>query len=346
MEGRKERVIFIEVLRVISMLAVIIIHIVASDANINELTFINDTFYNLLHTLMNFCVPIFVMISGYLLLNRNKSITIKQIFCKYILRMILILLTFGILYSLLEQIFETRNINIKQIGTAILDVITGNLWDHMWYIYMLIFLYLITPILKIFVNNAKNNDIFYTIMLLFVVSSCLTLLERIFDIKFAISMSEFSAYIIYYLIGYYVSIISTEKYKKYISYIFAFMSLILIILSIVYSFTKIEMFTHLWGYTSPLIIIWSTCMFIIFKDKKWNISERLKRIIFSISNNSFGIYIIHPLFINIVYKVLKLTPSKFGGVITVPIFLLLFTVLSYIATFILKKVKFVRKYIL
>ena len=96
---------YIEWLRVISMCAVIFTHI-GSTAR----TDFPDTYYGnsggvLFQSIVNishFAVPVFFMISGALLLNTDKEITIEKILKKYILRYCLVLLIFGWAYAYIE----------------------------------------------------------------------------------------------------------------------------------------------------------------------------------------------------------------------------------------------------
>lgn len=70
-------------------------------------------------------------------------------------RIVSALVIFGLPMCLIETYFS------KQGGGEINSIIhfaTGHSWAHMWYLYMLIGLYLITPVIKPFVVKASNKD--------------------------------------------------------------------------------------------------------------------------------------------------------------------------------------------
>ena len=71
-------------------------------------------------------------------------------------RMVWAWVRFGLGMCLIETYFS------KQGGggeiNSIIHFATGHSWAHMWYLYMLIGLYLITPVIKPFVVKASNKD--------------------------------------------------------------------------------------------------------------------------------------------------------------------------------------------
>jgi surface polysaccharide O-acyltransferase-like enzyme len=83
--------------------------LVSANIKLNGSRFILDEI--IIQPLIRWAVPIFIMISGYLLLDPKKDITIKKII-KYINRMILILLTFGFFYCILENLFTYGIVNL------------------------------------------------------------------------------------------------------------------------------------------------------------------------------------------------------------------------------------------
>lgn len=203
----------IEILRVISTLAVILIHTLKSATTVFDDFFkVSDKmFYNMIINNLFWAVPSFLMITGYLLLNKSTEIKIDTIIKKYVFRMIFIIFTFGVLFAWIEIIFNKKEININQIYCSILNVIQGKTWDHLWYIYMLIGLYLIIPIIQVFFKNASKNLIEYSIILLFIFSSMLPMMEN-FNICIGIITPISSVYLLYLLIGAYF-----KKYKVTIS---------------------------------------------------------------------------------------------------------------------------------
>lgn len=92
----KKRIAYLDYLRVISMLGVVFNHIfVTARTDFSNHSQNFEILCWCIRGVMHFCVPIFFMISGFLFLNPKKIITIKDLFKKYILKYIFIILTFG-----------------------------------------------------------------------------------------------------------------------------------------------------------------------------------------------------------------------------------------------------------
>lgn len=99
------------------------------------------------------------------------------------------------------------------------------------------------------------------------------------------------------------------------------------------------------GYSSPIIAALSVVVFMLFKglqiDDRW--TERL----WKIDRLCFGVYLIHPLFINFVYKFLKVTPVSFDKYcLMVPVFWIFFVCCGISASWAMSRIKPLKKYVL
>lgn len=172
-----------EYIRAFSIVAVITIHTFYSALlKYGEAASITDqVLYKIIMNMMWWAVPSFLMISGSLLLDTKKTISLKKLYGKYIRRMLIILFTFGLAFSWLEIVFDSKNISIVQLPNALLRVLTGNTWAHMWYIYCLIGLYVLLPVYKLIVDRASNEQLRYILLVLFIFESVFAL-TKIFGI--------------------------------------------------------------------------------------------------------------------------------------------------------------------
>ena len=124
----------ISMLRIVSTLAVVMIH--TCNTITNNLETFNPTSlqYKTLVTfnsLFNWSVPMFFMLTGVLLLRRDKVIDYKDCICKYAKRIMLSLFIFGVPFAWLEIFTETRVIYIRwccssniweQLGTSLVSL--------------------------------------------------------------------------------------------------------------------------------------------------------------------------------------------------------------------------------
>lgn len=335
----QKRVVYYDLLRVISIFAVIIIHIVGNTINTFNLDGLSAKIFNSISQLMYFAVPLFVMISGALFLNPDKTMDIKRLYSKNILRIVLCLFIFGMFYSLLEIYFNTKVININMIYQSFQNIITGNLWAHMWYLYLILGLYIVSPIIKKITEHCSLKEYQYILIILFIFNILLNDLKIYFNLEVAFNIPFTSPYLLYFMLGDYLSRYTLSNKLKYINY---FLSLISVVLIIINNFILIFDY-NLLQYTSFIIFSITISIFYLFKDKK---IEHGKKMLQSISDCGLGIYLIHQFVINIIYKVLK-----FNIILKIPyigliIYVIIVFVISYVITYILRKIKLIKKYIL
>ena len=84
MNGKQERVMYVDLLRVISMISVIILHVSSCMYAILDIESINWFVANIFDSLVRFGVPVFVMISGVFFLNQNKEYGFEKLYNKNI----------------------------------------------------------------------------------------------------------------------------------------------------------------------------------------------------------------------------------------------------------------------
>ena len=102
-------------------------------------------------------------------------------------------------------------------------------------------------------------------------------------------------------------------------------------------------FSDLFGYSSILVIGQSVGLFALIL--KLNLAKWLKKVLLEIADKSFGIYLVHMLFVNFEYKLLSLNPFEDGlyiGFVLI-IFNIILSILLHMGT--KKNNHFIRKFI-
>lgn len=339
----KQNYSYIHSLRVIATLAIILLHS-ATGGIFEEIKLQGglSPYFSLFYKhSQEWAVPAFVLISGAIFLSPHKQINYNLLFNKYLKRIALAILVFGLPMTFSEVFLSEKDASITTITFAsITNWLSGHSWAHMWYLYMLIGLYLITPIIKPFLNQANNKEIQTALIVMFIISSILPTLKS-YDFSITSYMIITTPFIFIYMLGYYLQ--WRTNYDK--SYRNKILSMTIFCTSLASIIIRIYYNVNLNGYFDPACILMAASLFVLFKqyDIKSSIAEKL-------SPYCFCVYLIHTIFINISYKILHITPLNILGdtslSITIPIFFIIFTILSFANTFILMKVPFFKKYIL
>lgn len=334
-----------EYIRAFAIISVIVIHTFNSAIVLfeNDVSVWESTAYNCIINAMWWAVPCFLMLSGVLLLNSQKRISMKKIYSKYVLRMLVILSTFGWGFAWLEMFFQSRTISVKEIAYSFVNVLSGNTWAHMWYVYCLIGLYVLLPVFKVIVDNASNNELKYILGIWFVIGSFTHVVES-YNIEFGGYFHINTIYPFWFLMGaaHNRKLLKWRRRDAVLAFVVA--SCILVISTVMETLLQISL-DIIWGYSSVVVGIQAVALFDIIINTKIN-KRRVQKWLIEIADKSFGIYIVHMIFINFIYKVCEFNPFSISGAIFCGIFLAgVNLVSSYILVCILRKMPFIKKYI-
>ena len=327
----KKREYSFDILRVISMIMVVIIHVSNTYSRaygtISNVSFFGSLVFN---TISRISVPIFLMISGALLLDRKYN---KKKYISRLKKYIILIVSWDIIYLIWEKLF--LKITYHPLHRLIIEPYRA----HLWFLYTIIILYALQPIIKKILDKS-NTIIKVSLLVIWIFFSTISIMNA----QIAQYFTIFS-YMGYFIIGKYIYEYSKKKnIKKYIPILW-----IIILLSITgsiqlnyhYSIKKNMFYNLFFAYRTPFIMIASILFFIIicqlFKEKKEN------KIILKISDCSLGVYLIHGIFLDIIGKIwnYKILNSFIG----IPIASSIIFICSITMVFLLRKNK-IKKQIL
>lgn len=306
--------VWIEKLRALAAVAVVLIHVVQG-------TFVNGTegipaYRCIFDTSFLMCisawaVPAFVMITGYLLLNPKKEVPVTKI-KKYIGRILLILATLGFGYCLMESVWNYRSQGVWAVAKdALVNLISGRSWSHMWYLYMLLGLYVLTPVLRGFVKDASEETAKFVMSALFAVTIVVPTVNSVFGSRITNFYLSSFPYIFYYLFGYYVTKLRVSVKAGYITGGISFAACLLI------SSLDVQAKHPVFDYNNVFLALLSMSIFFVAYQKKNREirNEKLAKTVDCISGASFCIYLLHPLFLNVLNKGLGVPVTDFPVVL-------------------------------
>ena len=203
--NNKEHILYLDLLRLISIFAVVLLHTSCIFINYDNITLSDIAVWY--DALVRWCVPILIMISGAIFCNPYyKNITIEKIWTKYIPHLICVLIFWHCLYVFcfnpLQLLFTKSYYEIGDIKT---------LKYHLWFLPMIIGLYSIAPFLRSIVKDGHTK---YFLLFWFAYLSFYFFSQRTPIIKYYIDLFHIKMIVGYsglYLLGYYLSVIKTNK---------------------------------------------------------------------------------------------------------------------------------------
>lgn len=290
-------------LRFVAIISVILLHVSAAPVPYFGKISINIWWIgNIFDGSVRFSVPIFFMISGSLLLS--KDYTLFVFIRKRFLRLIPPFIFWSLIYIVYMLVLDYRNGTIMNL-LEIFKFIFINLYQgscyHLWFVYTIIGLYLMVPILRKWIKNADNKEILYFLFIwsitIFFNYSFLKLYKPKFD------LINFSGYLGYMVLGYFLSQNKSKILnKKLILFSMIIIGNLITIIGTYFLTKKMNSFdTSMYEYLTPNVALSAIGVFLFFKNLKIK-SKIYYRIVNMVSKNSYGIYLIHILVLIIISK--------------------------------------------
>ena len=161
------------------------------------------------HHLSCVAVPLFLMVSGALLLGRSEEILTfyRKRFGKILLPFFAWSCIFILCLWLTGRNFQNGTPITLVSSTGAL--LSGNVSGHFWFMYMLITLYLVVPFLSVFVRNASKNMLYGFLLLWFFAAVIFpvinTVAQVMLDIPHIAGYAPFERGNVSYSVGFFVA---------------------------------------------------------------------------------------------------------------------------------------------
>ena len=336
----KKRMVWLDILKIIACFCVIYNHVGNYLFEYSGYCKGTVLFYSFFLALCKIGVPIFLMVSGYLLLGRNDS---YKKCLKRCLRVFLPLLILSCIYYYVNNPFSIKGF--------LYSFISSDIRTYLWYIYMIIIFYLFTPLLQKLIKVLDNKDYLMLFILCFIIPGSAPFLSKYLDLNISrdILTSLIPATMCYYIFGNYLGKVKLCR-KYFITSIIMFIVTVILLSMTVYipyvenNVLEIDMCTC----DNLLTILSSLSIFYIMRYlfSKKNFKEKTGLIISTISGTTFGIYLLHNLVSYRIYNSgIIQSIFKFNNYLGITSLVLACFILCGIVIYILKKIPIVKNYL-
>lgn len=362
--NRPSEIMWVHVIRLLSIVAVVWVHSTA------EIFFYDAPFgsYNwwvadIYDSLVRICVPLLFMISGYLLLGKSEP---AMIFLKKrAMKVVVPLLAWSAIYLLWINFREYAHPSHASSMTpdwlqkihdagwlALLEMLWTPMYYHLWFLYALLGLYLVTPLLRVLVQNIDRRLLWYFILLSFIATTLLPMMETVTSTDSMIQLNMVRGDILYFVLGYMLGNMAIPKNTVPLMAVVAPVCGAITIAGIYYltAASHGELQQEMWWPAKPNVIGMSIAAFILLrhwveKCDRLN-AGKTAEVLVQLSAASFGVYLIHPLFLYAFGEGLfgfTLTSVSGNPVIFVPIVVLATFAASYVVIRIIQKIPVLRQ---
>ncbi len=310
-KGVRERDMNADLIRCVAVFSVLSVHFLLNSGFYSEPTNRPDIFCLCVYrSFFMTCVPMFMILTGYLMLNK----TLSRKYYKGLWKTIEIYLLASVACLLFKKFALNYEVTWK---TAILDILDFDAANYAWYIEMYIGLFLMIPFLNLAWHGLKNQREKQVLVLTMAALTLLPKLLNIFNFRMPgwwESPSLSTTYdpivpgfftgmypITYYFIGAYLREYGL-KLKKWLNIVLLF---VVIVVFGWYNYYRSDGGKFVWGNNSTwggenliTAVLWFTLL-LHLDVKRW--PKIVKEILTYISGISLGLYLISWIFDRIVY---------------------------------------------
>lgn len=332
MVEKTERVVYLDVLRVLSALAVITIHVVANEYYV---LFGQPTWWwaVFLDGLAHWAVPVFVMISGALFLDPRRKINNKTLFGKKVPHLLFLYFFWWVVYFFLLVAIGNKPFTRAEFLKPSV---------HLWFLPMLTGLYLIVPFLRLFMNNKRLVRYFLLLWFAFSTFELFHIVARFTD---AFKMSFVMQFSGYFVLGYYLSSNQFTRKQNRLVYLLGVLSSIVIVVgSLLKSQSEGQPSVAFLELLTPQYIFLSSAVFLFVKNHSRHPKPQTLRVVSFLQKYTLGIYLVHRFWIKLL--VTDTVRHCCSVYFTLPVIILVVAVISFLTVAILQRIPLLKRTVL
>jgi surface polysaccharide O-acyltransferase-like enzyme len=299
------------------------------------------------------CIALFVMLSGALLLQPAKlNEPIRGFLKKRLSRLGLAFVFWSMIYLAWGFYIGKVPITFSNIGQGILrDLFTGADYQF-WFIYLIVGLYLITPILRVVIASGNERVIRYLIALWFTGVAIVPLVQLVIGFTIDDRVFLIGGFIGFFVLGTYLLKIKLRLSVLFGLLIASFVATLFGLWLLNYPLNVLGQGSFFFGYLTFPAIVGSVALFLILlkypADWPGTNNGIAKKFIQSISKNTLPIFLFHVIILEIFERGLlgfKLSFTTLNPIVEIPLLAVLTFFITLGLVLLMKKVPVLRKLI-
>lgn len=355
-EKSAERVAWLDTARITAICFVVMIHTAGSLLGKMGMA---DMFGwhagNIFDSAVRSGVPLFIMVSGALLIPKRESI--GQFYKKRFLRILLPYITWSFIYILFRIKFATpegEHVPLKKIAYAIYS---GNVFFNFQFINYFIGIYLFAPFIRTIAFKKEGNDLYFFALIWSLLASFFPMLDGAGSVflnnkmKFFIDAPQFTGFIGFFVLGYLVAKAGTRSI--HIPAICFFIFFLVTACGTFYLSRHYSSFrVYFYDYASINVIGMSVSVFLLIRNTfstiQGAIPSGITDITGSLSDMSYGVYFFHIIALYILQNGLgdyTIHASAFNPFMAIPLTALTATMLSFSVLYVLCRIPHLKRFI-
>lgn len=301
---------------------------------------------NVFFSLIVYCVSLFVMCSGAMLLSSQKVEPPLSFYAKRLPRILVPLMIWSVVYYFYK--IGDNPLTVADIPRFVKDFLSAKVLPQLWFLYMLIGLYLSAPFLQMIMRQAKRSHLWVFVFLCLIVAPPHPLVQYAFGVTISLNYSIFSTFIGLFVLGYLLQTTKPVALPGRLGLLALYLLMVAVTLLgdwdiRIHDANGRPLFLE---FDATNVTLMAVAVFLLVRSLPLGRLAPWARAITVVSNASYGIYLVHILVRYALKHGLlgfKLTALTFTPIVSVLLTAGTIFLLSLVIVLILKKIPYVRR---
>lgn len=341
---KHERIWYWDILRIAAVVCLVIRHISTASFDFVEPLGAKWWVFNCYGSLVAWMVPVYLMLSGASFLDPDKKVSIRSIYTRNIFHMLIAFVVWSVLYAV-------YNILSGQDNLQPFEVMFFEGHFHLWFLPMIMGVYMLVPVFRLMTHTVRDTAyVFFAALILSVAIPMAQDLGWIPDeeiFTWTNNVGFISAHVAMIFAGHLFHKVDLSRWQRYLLYIIAIGA-------------TVAVFAGTWALTvrdgmhnedmqsdsNLLTCIQGIALFVLVKElcRGRTFSPQVQEALRSYSSLTFGVYLVHVMFIALLDR-FGFSPITYNAGWMIPLVFCLVTPLSFLTTWLLRRIPLIGKYI-
>jgi len=340
--SRNEILSWADLIRVVAIFLVVVVHVSGQLTNLwGQIPQSQWLIADIYGGMARVCVPLFFMISGYLLLPRSESL--GTFYLKRMPKILVPLVVWSLIYL---GWYCGNHPNTCTLPLAWDLLLVQGTYYHLWFLYSILSIYLILPVLRLMFRPEPDKKVlWYLIMLWMIFQPILNIAHKLWNFRIKIGPPLAAGFVCYFFLGYLLGELRLSHVKVILAALIWVISTLITILG-TYLFTRIsgQFDGFFYDFVSLNVILASGAAFLLLRwlsERQPFTSRSLHTITRTLALSTFGIYLIHILIVEILSSwvpFLHINSLMGNAIWSIPLVSALVFTISFLTVQILQKI--------
>ena len=346
---QSERIQYLDVLRVLSMLAVVFLHTAAGTLRVNRGSAVWH-FANVFTSLATASVPLFFMISGALLLRSPHTVSVSYTLKRRVPRVLIPFLVWSLVAVAYYTFVSWRTKGAPDWSQAVeklKHLPSEPTAIHLWFMYALIPLYILSPFIKKLIDSLGRDLVVYLLAIWLFFSSLLPTVGNLLPASYRpivtldprYDLTFMAGYAGYFIIGYYLMRMKRAVPTGLLASV-AGAAVVCVALGTWWKTSGAGHYVEIFKtYTGIFVVVLSCALFLLVKEllRRRQLGRVARTVVGYLAPLAFGVYLVHNLIVDLLSRLIQWWPA--GSVQVVIVSYLVVLAVSVALIFVLSRLK-------